>query len=119
MGAVLADNAVFELTAEVLPELLVALPVVLQHLGKLALDLLLQIGGNHLQLPVVLQQLPGDVQAQVRRVHHAPDEAEVVRQQVGTLVHNEDTVGVELQALLILFGVEVEGAAPGMNSSAL
>ena len=113
VGAVFRRHAVLELPAEVLPEFLVALPVVLEHLGKLALDLLLQIGGDHLQLPVVLQQLPGDVQAQVRRVHHAPDEPEVLRQQVRALVHDEDPVGVQLEALFVLLGVVVEGGGAG------
>ena len=61
----------------------------------------------------MLQQLPGDVQAEVRRVHHAPDEAEVFRQQVGALVHDEHAVGVQLEALLILLGVVVKGGGAG------
>ena len=73
MGAVVGSNTVFDLAAKVLPEGLIGLPLVLQHLGKLALDLLFQIGGNNLQLPVMLQKLTGDVQVQVGRVHHAPD----------------------------------------------
>ena len=113
MGAVFADDAVFDLPAKVLPKFLVALPVVLQQLTKLALDLLLQVGRDDLQLPVVLEQLPGDVQGQVGRVHHPPDEAEVLRQQVGALVHDEDAIGVQLQPFLILLGVVVEGGGAG------
>ena len=66
MPAVFVYHAVFQLAAEVLPELLVVLSAVLEHLAKLALDLLLQIPGDDLQLPVVLEELPGDVQAQIR-----------------------------------------------------
>ena len=62
---------------------------------------------------VVLEQLPGDVQGEVLGVHHAPDKAEVVRQQVGALVHDEHAGGVELQSLLVLPGVEVVGGVGG------
>ena len=48
MGAVLADHAEFQLAAEVFPEGLVALPVVLHHLDQLVLDFLLQVGGDDL-----------------------------------------------------------------------
>ncbi|CAN3986065.1 D-cysteine desulfhydrase, partial [Dysosmobacter welbionis] len=82
-------------------------------LTKLALDLLLQVGRDDLQLPVMLEQLPGDVQGQVGRVHHPPDEAEVLRQQVGALVHDEDAIGVQLQPFLILLGVVVKGGGAG------
>ena len=61
----------------------------------------------------MLQQLPGDVQAEVGGVHHAPDEPEVLRQQVRALVHDEDAVGIQLQSLLILLGVVVEGGGAG------
>ena len=51
---VVAVDAELNLTAEVLPEDLIALPLVLEHLAKLALDLLFQIRGDDLQLPVML-----------------------------------------------------------------
>ena len=54
MDAVLADHAVFQLAAEVLPEGLISLTLVLEHLGQLTLDLLFQISGDDLQLPVML-----------------------------------------------------------------
>ena len=57
----------------------------------------------------MLQNLTADVQREVGGVHHALDEPEVVGEQVGALVHNEHAGGVELEALLILPGVEVVG----------
>ena len=54
VDAVLADHAVFQLAAEVLPEGLISLTLVLEHLGQLTLDLLFQISGDDLQLPVML-----------------------------------------------------------------
>ena len=113
MGSVVGHHAVLDLAAEGGPELLVLLRVVLLHLLQLALDLLLQGVGNHLQLPVVLEDFTADVQGEVGGVHHALDEAEVVGQQVGALVHDHHAGGVELQALLVLPGVEVVGGFLG------
>ena len=53
----------------------------------------------------MLQKLPGDIQAQVRRVYHAPDEAEILRQQLLAVVHDHDPCGVELQARLKVLGI--------------
>mgnify|MGYP007025238669 CR=1 FL=1 len=55
-------KAHLQLAAEVLVELLVALPVLLEHPGELAFDLLFDVVGDELELPVVLEELPGDVQ---------------------------------------------------------
>ena len=66
LGAVVVHGAHFQLPAVALPELLVLLPLVPQQTLQLRLDLLLQIGADELQLPVVLQKLTGDVQIQVR-----------------------------------------------------
>ena len=113
VGAVVRHHAVLDLAAEGGPELLVLLRILLLQLDQLALDLLLQSGGDHLQLPVVLEDLTADVQREVGGVHHTLDKAEVVRQQIGTLVHDEHTGGVELQPLLIFPGIEVIGRLLG------
>ena len=113
MGAVVRHHAVLDLAAEGGPELLVLLRILLLQLDQLALDLLLQSGGDHLQLPVVLEDLTADVQREVGGVHHTLDKAEVVRQQIGALVHDEHTGGVELQPLLIFPGIEVIGRLLG------
>ena len=119
VGAVVRGHAVLQLAAEVPEELLVALPVVLLHPQELGLDLLLQVPGDDFQLPVVLEELPGDVEAQVRGIHHAPDETEVLGQEVGALVHDEDAIGVELQALLVVLGVVVHGGRAGDEEQGL
>ena len=113
LGPVVGHHAVFQLGTEGMPELLVFFFVVLLHLQQLGLDLLLQSGGDDLQLAVVLQDLPADVQGEVGGVHHALHKAEAVGQQVGALVHDHHAGGVELQALLILPGVEVIGGLGG------
>ena len=61
----------------------------------------------------MLQKLTGDVQTQVRRVHHAPDEPEILRQEVRALVHDEHSAGIELQARLKVLGVVIEGLLGG------
>ena len=119
VDAVLADHAVFQLAAEVLPEGFISLTLVLEHLGQFALDLLFQISGDDLQLAVMLQKLPGDVQTQIRGIHHAPDKPEVLRQQIRTLVHNENAAGIELQTLFVFLGVEVEGSGAGDEQQGL
>ena len=53
----------------------------------------------------MLQQLARDIQAQVGRINHAAHKAQIVRQQIGALVHNHHAGGVELQTRLIVLGV--------------
>ena len=66
LGAIVVQRAHFQLAAEALPELLVLLPLVPQQPLQLRPDLLLQIGADDLQLPVMLQQFPGNIQVQIR-----------------------------------------------------
>ena len=113
MLAVLGYHAILDLGTEGLPECLVLLPVLLLELHQLPLDLLLQGRGNDLQLAGVLEHLPADVQGEILGVHHAPDKAEVVREQVGTLVHDEHAGAVKLKPFLILPGIEVVGGVGG------
>ena len=107
MHAVVRDEAKLQLAAEGGIECLIFLTVVLQHALQLGLDLLFEVGGDDLQLSRVLQHLAADVQAQVLRVDHAADEAEVLRQQVGAVFHDEHAGGIKLQTGLIVAGVEV------------
>ena len=111
--AVILADAVFQLAAKGGEEFLVLLPVVGQHFDQLGLDLLFQVGGNDLQLAVMLQHLAGDVQAQILGVHNALDKAEMLGQQVGAVFHNQHAGGIQLQALLVLLGVVVVGRAAG------
>ena len=111
VGAVVAVDAVFEGQAEGFVEGLVLLPVLLEHAFELALDLFGEPVGDELQLAVMLEHLAGNVEGEVLRVDQAAYKAEVIGQQVGALVHDEDAAGVKLQSLLELFGVEVKGRA--------
>ena len=45
----------------------------------------------------MLQKLAGDVQAQIRRIHHAPHKAEMLRQQLLAVIHDHDSRRVKLQ----------------------
>ena len=113
VGAVLGDGAVFQLEAESGIEFLILLPVIFQHGFQLALNLLFDAAGNHRQLAVVLEHLTADVQAQILAVHNAPDEAEMLRQQVLAVFHNHHAGGIQLQAPLEVLGIEVIGCFAG------
>ena len=101
----------FQLQPKVAEEFLVSLAVVVQHGQQLAVDLLLQPPGDDLQLAVVLQHLARDVQRQILRIDQALDEPEIVRQEIGALVHDQHAAGIQLQALFVLAGVIVERCA--------
>ena len=96
-----------------MPELLILLFAVLLHLQQLRLDLLFQGGGDDLQLAVMLKDFTADVQGEVGGIDNALHKAEAVGQQIGALVHDHHAGGIELQALLILPGVEVIGGLGG------
>ena len=85
----------------------------LQQILQLTLDLLLNAPGNDAQLTVVLEHFPADVQGQILTVHNAPDEAEVLGQQILTVLHDHHAGGVQLQSPLEVLGVEVEGRLGG------
>ena len=61
----------------------------------------------------MLEEFPGDVQAQVLAVDDAPDEAEMLGQQVLAVLHDHHAGGVELQACLEVLGVEIVGSLGG------
>ena len=56
---------------------------------------------------VLLQQFPGNIQGQVRGIHQAFDEAQVVRQQVFAFFHNKYGTGEELQARFIFLEIQI------------
>ena len=113
MHTVVRVSTKLDLTAELLPELLVLCTVIVQHGVQLVLDLLFQCVMDQLQLAVLLQHLTADIQAQILTVHNALYKAEVIRQQVGTLFHNQHTGGVQCQTLLVVLGVEIVGTVAG------
>ena len=113
MHAVVGVSTELDLTAELFPEFLVLLAVVGQHGVQLVLDLLFQSVVDQLELVVLLQHLAADIQAQILTVHDALDEAEVIGQQVGALLHDEHAGCVQGQTFLVILGVEIVGAVAG------
>ena len=113
MHTVIRISTKLDLTAELLPELLILCTVIVQHGVQLVLDLLFQCVVDQLQLAVFLQHLAADIQAQILTVHNALYKAEVIRQQVGALFHNQHTGSVQRQTLLVVLGVEVVGTVAG------
>ena len=111
--AVLVYDTVFDLLAEALPELSVLLGLILHDALEVRLDLLGQVAADHLELTVVLQDLTGDVEAEIRGIHYSADEAEAIGQEVCALVHDEDSVAVELESGLEVPGVEIVGGFGG------
>ena len=55
----------------------------------------------------MLKDFTGDVQREIRRIHHALDEAEVLMHQLVALLHDHDAVGVERDAALVVAGEDV------------
>ena len=111
--AVVGDGAVLQLTAKGGVEFLVLLPVVFQHGFQLGFDLLLDVPGDDGQLAVVLEHFTADVQGQVLTVHHAADETEMLGQQVFAVVHDQHAAAVQLQAPLVILGIEIVGRLAG------
>ena len=92
--AVVVIDAEFQLQTEALIELFIGLAVVFEHRQQLAVDLLFQSAGDDLQLTVVLQHLAGNVQRQILRVDKALHKAEMIRQKIRALVHDQHAAGV-------------------------
>ena len=113
VGAVVGYRAVFQLAAKGGVELLVLLPVAVQHGLQLGLDLLLDVPGDDGQLAVMLEHFTADVQGQILAVHNAPDEAEVLGQQILAVLHDHHAAGIQLQAALEVLGVEIIGGLGG------
>ena len=113
MRPVARGQAVFELAAKGGEEFLVLLPVVLLQLFQLGFDALLEVLGDELELAVVLEQLAGDVEAEVLGVHHALDKTEVLGEQIGAVFHNHHAGGIELKAALKVLGIIIVRGAGG------
>ncbi len=96
-----------QLPAKGLEKGFVFFSVLFKQIRQFALDLALNVFGNQLQLAVMLEHFPGNVQGQVVRFHHALDEAEIIRQELGAFIHDENAAGIQLQALFVFLGIEV------------
>ena len=110
---VATEQPLFEHRTELAPELEVVAGALLLHLLERAQGLLDELLADRLDLPVLLQHLARDVEREIVRVDHALDEAQVRRQELAALVHDEDALDVQLYAALHLGVVDVEGRAAG------
>ena len=74
---------------------------------------------TYLEDLVLLQHLTGDVEGQVLAVHNTLDKAKVLRDELITVVHDEDTSHIQLDVVLLLLGVkEVKGSTPARDNLA-
>ena len=104
-------DADLQCTAILLPELFVVLAVLFELFAQCLEDVLLQCAADRLQLTALLQQLTRNVQREIGRVHEPLDKAQIVRQEILALVHDEDMARVELDARLIVRLIEIERCA--------
>ena len=66
---------------------------------------------------VLLQHLTGDVEGKVLAVNNALDKAQVLRDEVITVVHDEHTSHIQLDVVLLLLGVkQVKRCTPAVSS---
>ena len=109
IGRILMDPQL-EIFAELLVEFL-EIVLVLCHLLHQLHHLLHQILPDHLQNLVLLAHLPCNVEGQVFAVNDPPDEVDVVRDDLVTVVNDEDSPHVQLDVVLSLRG-RTEAARP-------
>ncbi|MFM7708799.1 MAG: hypothetical protein ACKO9D_12445, partial [Gammaproteobacteria bacterium] len=94
--------------AELLPERGVLLRLVLGEPREEVERALGERGAHRLDLGVLLQQLARDVERQVVGVEHAAHEAQVERQELLRVVHDEHAPHIELETARSVALVEVE-----------
>ena len=76
--------------------------------------LLHQVLADHLEDLALLHHLTGNVEGQVFGVNHTPHKVQVLRDDVLTVVHDEDSAHVQLDVVLLLLVLkQVEGSTLG------
>ena len=111
--AQIGDDALFKDDAEGLPELVVAVGLVLPHLVQGVEDLLYEAVLDLRRLAVLLEHLARDVEREVLGVHDALDEAHVFGDQIFAVVHDEYAADVELYPVFAVLVEEVHRRARG------
>ena len=101
---IIAVRAFLDLTAELLIEIRVFLPLVFEHFGKFAQNPFGQRLVDFRNLRIVLQGLPGDVQRKIGGIHHAADKPEIFRNQSLAVVRDEHPPDVEMQIVRLRTG---------------
>ena len=98
-------NTKLEILAEGLIELLEVV-FVLSDLREHIHTLLDDVLANNFENLVLLKCLTRDVERQIFRIDDTLDEVEVFRNEVLTVVHNEDTADVEFDVVALLLALE-------------
>jgi len=98
-------NTELDVLAEGLVEL-VEVVFVLSNLTDEVEGLLDKILADNLENLVLLEGFARDVQREILRVDDTLDEVEVLRNEVLTVVHDEDTANVELDVVTLLLRLE-------------
>jgi hypothetical protein len=112
VGVVLA-HALLQHLAEVFPDLGVVVLAVLGDVVQQVQGLAHAAVADHLHVPGLLQDFPGDVQRQVGGVDDAAHEAQVGGHQLAGVLHDEHPLDVELHAGLGVPVPQVEGGVGG------
>ena len=85
-------NAEFELSAECVINHFVGITRILHQLDQLGMNLLFKALCDELKLCIMLEHFTGDVERQILAVNKTLYKAEIIGKQIGTLVHDENTV---------------------------
>ena len=108
IGRVFA-GAFFEHLAELFPERLIFFGLVFGQTCDQVQTALGQSAAHGLNFRIFLQQLARDVQRQIAGIEHALDEAQVQRQELLGVVHDEHAAHMQLQTARGLALPQVEG----------
>jgi len=104
-------DAKFDVFGKLLVELLEAILVLADFIDELK-ALLDEILPDDLQDLVLLQHLTGNVERKILRIDNSLEEVEVLRDELFTVVHDEDSPDVQLDVVLLLLVLEeVKGSA--------
>ena len=100
-------NTFFQNLSKLTPKRLVLLFIVTQLLEHLQ-NTLGQSRTNFLHRPIVLQELTADIQGKVGRVDHALHKAEILRQKLLGIIHDENTLYIQFQAAIGIAMIQVK-----------
>ena len=100
-------NAEFQLNTENGEEFFIGFSVLFQHGLQFACNFLVDGLGDDFQLVVMLEHFTGDVQRKVGAVHQPFDKAVIIGKEIGAFIHDQNAVGVKLEAFFVIFGIKI------------
>ncbi len=56
----------------------------------------------------MLERFTRNIKRQILRIHKPADKTEIIRKKVGTFVHNQHAVGIQLKAFFVITGIKIE-----------